>query len=217
MCLFCSSRPCPTCFLRNNCIAAPILQGLEDQLFTLKFTSKQLAREAKRCEKEQKAEKLKVKKAIEQGNNEGAQIYAQNAIRMKTQYVNFLRLQSKIDAVCSRLSSAVRMNQVTMAMGSIAQSLEKSCKTMNLEQISATMDKFEEQFDNLEVQSTFVENAMATSTSASANPNEVEDLIQQVRVEHNLQLENQLLDQPRPAAAQEEEDLQRRLNDLKNL
>ena len=31
---------------------------------------------------------------------------------MKNQYINFLRLQSKIDAVCSRLSSAVRMNQV---------------------------------------------------------------------------------------------------------
>ena len=38
-----------------------------------------------------------------------------------------------------------------MAMGSIAQSLEKSCKTMNLEQISATMDKFEEQFDRAQL------------------------------------------------------------------
>jgi hypothetical protein len=90
-----------------------LMQGLEDQLFTLRFTSKQLAREAKRCEKEQGKEKLKVKKvsweqlmprgvqavidpsrataaavsapacpndstqAIEQGNHEGAQIYAQ--------------------------------------------------------------------------------------------------------------------------------------------
>ena len=97
------------------CIMSTVarMQGLEDQLFTLRFTSKQLAREAKRCEKEQGKEKLKVKKvsweqstpqgvpavldpsratastvgapacpndstqAIEQGNHEGAQIYAQ--------------------------------------------------------------------------------------------------------------------------------------------
>jgi division protein CdvB (Snf7/Vps24/ESCRT-III family) len=39
----------------------------------------------------------------------------QNAIRMKTQYINFLRLQSKIDAVASRLASAIRMNQVPAA------------------------------------------------------------------------------------------------------
>jgi division protein CdvB (Snf7/Vps24/ESCRT-III family) len=43
----------------------------------------------------------------------------QNAIRMKTQYINFLRLQSKIDAVASRLASAIRMNQVPAAASTL--------------------------------------------------------------------------------------------------
>mmetsp|Transcript_39660 Transcript_39660/g.126735 ORF Transcript_39660/g.126735 Transcript_39660/m.126735 type:complete len:100 (+) Transcript_39660:133-432(+) len=50
---------------------------LMDQIFNLKFTSKQLVRQANKCEKEEKAEKNKVKKAIEKGNIEGAKIYAQ--------------------------------------------------------------------------------------------------------------------------------------------
>lgn len=40
---------------------------LLDQIFNLKFTSKQLVRAAKKCEKEEKDEKLKIKKAIEKG------------------------------------------------------------------------------------------------------------------------------------------------------
>ena len=41
---------------------------LDNHLFNLKFASKQLLRDSKRCEKEEKAEKAKLKKAIEKGN-----------------------------------------------------------------------------------------------------------------------------------------------------
>lgn len=40
---------------------------LLDQIFNLKFTSKQLVRASKKCEGEEKSEKLKIKKAIEKG------------------------------------------------------------------------------------------------------------------------------------------------------
>ena len=41
---------------------------MEKHLFNLKFASKQLLRDSKRCEKEEKVEKTKLKKAIEKGN-----------------------------------------------------------------------------------------------------------------------------------------------------
>jgi hypothetical protein len=40
---------------------------LLDQIFNLKFTAKQLARASRKCESEEKSEKLKIKKAIEKG------------------------------------------------------------------------------------------------------------------------------------------------------
>ena len=58
---------------------------MEKHLFNLKFASKQLLRDSKKCEKEEKAEKLKLKKAIEKGNMEVARIHAENAIRQKNQ------------------------------------------------------------------------------------------------------------------------------------
>ena len=54
----------------------------------LKFTSKQLARLSKKCEKEEKGEKDKIRKALEKDNNDGARIHAQNAIRQKNNALN---------------------------------------------------------------------------------------------------------------------------------
>ena len=62
-----------------------------------------MARSAKKCDKNMALQKEKLKKAIEQGNMEGARIYGQNVIREKNQSLNFLRLGSRIDAVASRL------------------------------------------------------------------------------------------------------------------
>ena len=50
---------------------------LFEQIFNLKFAAKQLQRSAVKCEKDEKAERLKVKKAIEKGLTDNAKIYAE--------------------------------------------------------------------------------------------------------------------------------------------
>ena len=65
---------------------------LENTLFNLKFSSKNLARESKKCVKQEKEEKAKLKRAIQKGNTEGARIHAENAIRNKNQVVSFMFL-----------------------------------------------------------------------------------------------------------------------------
>lgn len=50
-----------------------------------------------------------------QGNTDGARIYASNAIRKKNESLNLLRLASRIDAVSSRVETAVTMKQVRLS------------------------------------------------------------------------------------------------------
>jgi division protein CdvB (Snf7/Vps24/ESCRT-III family) len=57
-----------------------------------------------------------VKRAIEKGNIDGAKIYAQNAIRKKTEALNYLRLASRLDAVVSRLDTQAKMNMINSSM-----------------------------------------------------------------------------------------------------
>ena len=86
---------------------------MDDELINLKMTSKQLIMAHKKCFKNEKKQLSDVKKAVKQGNKEGARIYAQNAIREKTQAMNYLRLSSRVDAVASRLETAIRTKQVS--------------------------------------------------------------------------------------------------------
>jgi charged multivesicular body protein 1 len=74
--------------------------------------------------------------ALQQGNTEGARIYASNAIRKKHEALNLLRLSSRIDAVASRVETAVTMRQVTGNMTSVVRGMDKATDSMNLERVS---------------------------------------------------------------------------------
>lgn len=95
------------------------------------MTTKTLQKQSRKATKDESLEKVKLKKvplplppsqlglkrmiqALQQGNTEGARIYASNAIRKKTESLNLLRLSSRIDAVSSRVETAVTMRQVSL-------------------------------------------------------------------------------------------------------
>ena len=129
-----------------------------------------------------------MKRAIEKGNIEGAKVYAQNAIRKKSEALNYLQLASRLDGVVSRLDTQAKMNTVNRSMAGGVKSLEKALGANNLEQVSRTMDQFERQFESLDVQSECVEQAMASQQALSTPAGEVNELMQQVADEHGLEL-----------------------------
>lgn len=169
---------------------------MDDSLFQLKFCSKQLARLAKKAEKEQKVQEKKIKKALEQGNVEGARIYAENAVRKKNESLNYLRMSGKVDAVASRVQSAVTMKGVAKNMGSVVKSLDKAINSMELQKISAVMDKFEQQFEDLDVHTSVMEGAMGSATTTTTPGDQVDDLIRAVADEAGLEVSEQLASVP---------------------
>lgn len=54
------------------------------------------------------------------------------------------------------------------------------------------MDKFESQFEDLDVQTEYMEGAMAGTTTMTTPQNEVETLMQQVADEHGLEMNQEL-------------------------
>uniref|UniRef100_A0A2N9F2J2 Uncharacterized protein n=1 Tax=Fagus sylvatica TaxID=28930 RepID=A0A2N9F2J2_FAGSY len=174
-------------------------EKLLNQIMELKFTSKSLQRQSKKCEKEEKSEKLKIKKAMEKGNIDGARIYAENAIRKRTEQMNYLRL---------RLSPRRR---------------RRSSRHASQDGHHQQVHGEHRQFVNMEVQAEFMESAMAGSTSLSTPEGEVNSLMQQVADDYGLEVSVGL---PQPAAHAvptkesttekvDEDDLSRRLAELK--
>jgi len=155
-------------------------------MFTMRLASKQLARASKKCEKEEAAERLKVKKAIEKGNPEMARIHANSAIRKRNEALNCLRMSARLDAVASQLRSASMAGSISSTMGSVVKGLEKAVATDNIEQVSAIMDQFERQCGLLETQNSYMDEAMGASGSLTTPGHEVDELIQQVADAHGL-------------------------------
>jgi len=165
---------------------------MEKHLFNLKFAAKDLERNAKKCDKEEKAEKLKLKKAIEKGNMEVARIHAENAIRQKNQSLNFLRMSARVDAVASRVQSAVTTRKVTKSMEGVVKGMSAAMKSMNLEKISGLMDQFEKQFEDLDVQTGVMEGAMNQTTATNIPTEGVDNLMKQAADEAGLELNMEL-------------------------
>jgi len=165
---------------------------MEDTLFQLRFTAKQLERLSKKAEKDQAAQQSKVKKALQQGNIEGAKIYAENAIRKKNESLNFLRMASKVDAVRSKVQTAVTMKGVAKNMGQVVKALDKAVNTMDLQKISSVMEKFESQFEDMDVRTSVMEDAMGSATTLSTPKEQVDSLIQQVAEENGLEITDML-------------------------
>lgn len=200
------------------------MSGLEQSLFQLKFTAKQLNRQASKAAKEELQEKAKIKKALTQGNPDISQLYAQNAIRKSNERVNLLRLSSRIDAVASRVQTAVTMRSVTGNMTQVIRGMDKALQTMNLERISLVMDKFENQFEDLDASTNYYETTTNNVNALTTPQEQVDELLNQVADEAGIEMKQGLnatkveVTSPVPNAISEEKEdkLAERLRALRN-
>ncbi|ESO89781.1 hypothetical protein LOTGIDRAFT_218604 [Lottia gigantea] len=197
---------------------------MDDSLFQLRFTTKQLERLASKAEKDQRVQQSKVKKALQQKNVEGAKIYAENAIRKKNESLNFLRMAARIDAVSSKVQTALTMKNVTKDISNVSKALDKAMSSMDLSKVEQIMSKFEKQFEDLDVRTSTMESAMGTATTLSTPQDQVEALIHQVAEENGLEMIDQIQDlNPNTASlrstdkgeSSKEDDLSRRLQALR--
>lgn len=196
---------------------------MEKHLFNLKFAAKELERNSKRCNKQERVEKEKAKKCIANGQIENAKIHAENAIRQKNQATNYLRMAARIDAVASRVQTAVTTKKVTTSMTGVVKAMDSAMSSLNLEKMSGVMDKFEKQFEDLDVQSSYMENTMSSTTTVSTPQVEVDNLMHQIAdeagLELNLELSQGVASSVLPSAtivSQEQDELTKRLEQLRN-
>ncbi|XP_069696803.1 charged multivesicular body protein 1b-like [Periplaneta americana] len=165
---------------------------MEKHLFNLKFASKEMSRNARRCDKEEKLEKEKCKRSLRQGNIDGARIHAENAIRQRNQSLNFLKMSSRLDGVASKVQHAVTMRSVTSSMQGVSKAMDMALRSMNIEKITVLMDKFEKQFEEMDVQTAVVDSFTSQATSTMVPEEQVNSLMSQIAEEAGLELRLQL-------------------------
>ena len=166
--------------------------SLEDDLITFRLTSKQMARNAKKCDANAKKQEKLAADAMKKGNIEGARIYTSNVIREKNQSLNMLKLGSRIDSVAARLETAIRMKDLSKAMTSTVKGMSNVMKSMEVDKIASTMEQFEKAFEDMDVKSGYMEGAIDASTSMTTPPEQVDALLEQIAAANGLEVGNML-------------------------
>ncbi|GFE53788.1 charged multivesicular body 1 [Babesia ovis] len=166
-------------------------QSLMSTSFNLRLQAREVLKLHAQCEREEEAEKLKVKRALEKGNVEAARIHAANSIRKHNEALRYLQYHTKLEILRNQVDSAERSNQVTCELRKALPQLKKL--TTNKHMDSATVfNEFEKIFDDLEVTEAYADQTMSNSTAHLAPQYEVDTLISQVADEHALDIGNML-------------------------
>jgi charged multivesicular body protein 1 len=161
---------------------------LEKQLIDLRLASKQMQAESRRATKRKVEGKRKCKAAIERGMPDMARIYAENAIRAEKESLSMLRLSSRVDAVASRVQTAINMNMVTSSIARIVHIMAGLTSQKAVWKSAQMMDRFEQQFHDLDVQMAMVEQSVDSTVATSTPGDQVNELIAQVADAHQLEL-----------------------------
>ncbi|XBW37756.1 hypothetical protein QEN19_003337 [Hanseniaspora menglaensis] len=168
-------------------------EALTNTLFNLKFTQKQLVKQANKSLKESATNEKKLSKQLEEGSNgdndELTRILASNVIRKRNEYLNLIKLTNKLDIIISKLNTSMIMQQVSGQFMQITRNLDVALQNMNLENITMVMDKFDEQVKEIDLNT-------ETLTSVTENGNvdslkfeddeKVKELISKVKDSNSL-------------------------------
>lgn len=118
------------------------------------------------------------------------------------------------------------MNQVSSSMKGVVKGMDRSLQSMDIDKLSQLMDKFEQQFEDLDVKTGYMESTMNATTASSTPAEQVDELISKVADENNLELGDAFseagpLSSKKPVVAKPEadsvtNDLESRLANLRN-
>lgn len=172
--------------------------NMEQSLVRLQMASETMKRKSQQAKKQQRLEDKQAAAAMAAEEHEIAVIHAENAIRCKNLTVTYLRLSARLGAIANKVDTAIEMHQVTNTMCSIVGGLEEALQTMNIQRVSAIMDRFNEQFAELDEQARVMDTAMQSTTSSTAPSSEIEAYMQQLAEANGIQVAQSLSAIPAP-------------------
>ena len=200
---------------------------LMDASIEFRMNAKQMEKDAGRAEAKAQQEKKKAKQYMDKGDMESAKIIAGEAIRYSNESTNLYRMSGKMQAVSSKLDSAVRAQQVSQQISEAVPSMKNALKKLEKTGIGKNMADFEKVFEDLDVQTADMSGVMDGMVGqSSADSEAVTNLLAQMQGAGALDAQSQMgqvnanqIANPNPVPVQAEandvSDMERRLAALR--
>ena len=100
-----------------------------------------------------------------------------------------LKLSSRIDATTMRMESMLKQKQVAKMLSTVSKDLDPFINTNTMTKMTMAMDKFEQQFETLDVHSQVMEKTLDTGTASAFNENQVDALLQEIADENAMDVQ----------------------------
>jgi charged multivesicular body protein 1 len=152
----------------------PSSKRLEDIAFNMKVASKTWEREANKMHAKCELAEKKVLKEVKVNNMEMANAITQEAMSLKNQSNQYRRMAMKLNAVALRVDQALRMKQFTKQLSQVTMEMDDVLQSMDSAKVEKTMDIFVKQFEDLDVSTSVVSEALDKQSEATTNQEEVD-------------------------------------------
>merc|ERR1712156_1405184 len=199
-------------------------QTLLDVSMELKMTSRQLERQSMKLEGGEKNEMKKIKDALDKNQMENAKVFAENVIRNRKEAINLRRFGVKMGALAAKLESAHCTQQISTQIQQSVPMLQKCMKQMDSLGVAGSIGSFEQVFEDLDVKTGDMNAALDNIYSTSIDNSEVMELLTAMQYQQVMEAGGEInagtgaIAAPvgQAAQAQDVDDMQARLNQLKN-
>ena len=196
-------------------------QDLFDLTFEMKFTAKNLDKQAAKVEANMKKEEQKVLNLMNAGNHDAARISAEGVIRMKGEALNCRRMAAQMGAVAQKLETAERTKNISESIKKSVPIIQKGLKQMEKIGISKAVQEFDQVFEELDVKTDSMNTALDGVYSSTVDQNSVEALMKQLEDSQAHQVEGDMVNAPstnlvKGKEKNEDDDLMARLRNLQD-
>ncbi|RZC51706.1 hypothetical protein C5167_020139 [Papaver somniferum] len=180
-------------------------EKVESKTEDLKSVSDSLRTMADEREKEIEPEKLKVKNAMEKGNEKQIRIHVRNMVRMRRELVNYRQISNRLDSMVDYFDKEPEESKVLSSIPAIVESIDSSLTSGNTKNMLKTMDQIEKQYFDDEIVAKFTSSSATESTPiAMSEDEEISALIKKIADEYNMKASIEL--EPSQKTALREED-----------
>ncbi|KAI3912148.1 hypothetical protein MKW92_037357 [Papaver armeniacum] len=180
-------------------------EKVESKTEDLKSVSDSLRSMADEREKEIEPEKLKVKNAMEKGNEKQIRIHVRNMVRMRREMVNYRQISNRLDSMVDYFDKEPEESKVLSSIPAIVESIDASLTSGNTKNMLKTMDQIEKQYFDDEIVAKFTSSSATESTPiAISEDEEISTLLKKLADEYNLKASIEL--EPSQKTAVREED-----------
>ncbi|KAI8924174.1 Snf7 family [Entophlyctis helioformis] len=187
---------------------------------SLTKAQRDLDRERTKLEQQEKKLIVDIKKAAKANQMGACKVMAKDLVRTRRYVQKFYQMRTQLQAVALKIQTLRSTQQMADAMKGVTKAMRSMNGQINLPQITKIMMDFERESGMMEMKEEMMNDAIDGVMDGDDNEEEEDQIVNQVLDEIGINLNQSLVDAPNSklgnkAEAVEEDDLQARLNSLR--